>query len=551
MARPTLDDPLYYLHNFRFVLRWLETRYTDLLADDERAFIEDFAALPEASQALLVRMTMRKGALFRASRLRYAEIGDTPSAAAPLIERGFVEAGPPLSLEALFGLLTKAELARLFGERLTALGLGQARKDAWLTALGEAFTEPRTPPEWGLDDEPVYALHVEALGERLRLMFFGNLRQDWSEFVLADLGVARYEPVDFSPASRAFQQRDEIDTYLHLQRCRERLDAEEAPVTIRVDVPDTALANPWLEARRARLLYRLAQQAERRHELTAAETLYAESAHPGARGRRLRMLERLERFEAALALAREIHEAPESEAERQQVRRVLPRLHRRLGLARPSPAATSPVVRLDLTLPPGPGRVEFAVRRHLATPEGPVHYVENTLIGGLFGLLCWDAIFAPLPGAFFHPFQSGPADLGRADFRERRAALFDACLARLDDGTYRQTIRRHHRAKAGRLSPFVDWAVLDDTLLEQALTCLPPAHLRLCFERLLDDVTANRAGLPDLIQLWPDAGRYRMIEVKGPGDRLQDNQRRWLDFFHRHGMPVAVCHVRWAEAGEA
>ena len=33
---------------------------------------------------------------------------------------------------------------------------------------------------------------VGDLCERLRLMFFGNLRQDWSEFVLADLGVFKY-----------------------------------------------------------------------------------------------------------------------------------------------------------------------------------------------------------------------------------------------------------------------------------------------------------------------------------------------------------------------
>ena len=42
-----------------------------------------------------------------------------------------------------------------------------------------------------------------------------------------------------------------------------------------------------------------------------------------------------------------------------------------------------------------------------------------------------------------------------------------------------------------------------------------------------------------------------MIEVKGPGDRLQDNQRRWIGFFCHHGMPVEVCHVRWQSASEA
>ena len=98
------------------------------------------------------------------------------------------------------------------------------------------------------------------------------------------------------------------------------------------------------------------------------------------------------------------------------------------------------------------------------------------------------------------------------------------------------------------------WAIVDEPLVELALTCIPAVHLRLCFERLLGDLKANRAGLPDLIQFMPDAPvgepRYRMIEVKGPGDRLQDNQRRWLTFFHRHAMPVAVCYVSWSTGDE-
>lgn len=110
-------------------------------------------------------------------------------------------------------------------------------------------------------------------------------------------------------------------------------------------------------------------------------------------------------------------------------------------------------------------------------------------------------------------------------------------------------IRATWREKHGLASPFVHWAIVDEPLVELALACIPADHLRLCFERLLGDLKANRAGLPDLIQFMPDAPagkpRYRMIEVKGPGDRLQDNQRRWIDFFCRHDMPVEVCHVRW------
>jgi hypothetical protein len=77
---------------------------------------------------------------------------------------------------------------------------------------------------------------------------------------------------------------------------------------------------------------------------------------------------------------------------------------------------------------------------------------------------------------------------------------------------------------------------------------MPPAHLRKFFERILHDLGANRTGFPDLIQFWPDEARYRMIEVKGPGDRLQDNQRRWLAYCASHEIPVTVCYVQWTAA---
>jgi hypothetical protein len=76
---------------------------------------------------------------------------------------------------------------------------------------------------------------------------------------------------------------------------------------------------------------------------------------------------------------------------------------------------------------------------------------------------------------------------------------------------------------------------------------LPAAHLKLWFERLLRDIRGNRSGLPDLIRFWPAERRYELIEVKGPGDRLQDNQIRWLAYCAQHGMPVRVLDVRWAE----
>ncbi|MHB0776189.1 VRR-NUC domain-containing protein [Halomonas sp. WWR20] len=565
MTLAPLEDPFYYLNNFQTVLGWVGARYPDLLSTQEADFIATFPALPRASRALLARMVMRKGTLFRAGKLDYVEIGAPRAAAQPLIDQGWVEADPVLTLEEVFGLLTKAEILQAFavslatGEKDSAGLKGAAclkkaaslKKAELLERLQPVFAVPRRFSAWWSTDD-VYALTLMDMCDRLRLMFFGNLRQDWSDFVLADLGIYRYETVEFSPESRAFRRRTEVDTYLHLHHCRERFEAGEPLETILMTLP-AIIDNPWLESRRAKLVFQLAQHCERHAELDTALALYADCLHPGARIRRLRVLERRGEHAAALALAREAEQAPESDGERQHLQRMLPRLHRKLGLPKPPRRASAPMARIDLTLPRvevAPS-VEGAVRMHLEETAGPVHYVENTLINSLFGLLCWQAIFAPLPGAFFHPFHAGPADLLRADFHQRRAALFEACLAELESDAYLATIRDNFATKEGLQSPFVHWGVLNETLLEQALACFPAHHLRLWFERLLEDIKANRAGMPDLIQFWPgrDPGqRYRMIEVKGPGDRLQDNQLRWLEFCAEHAMPVTVCYVQWAES---
>lgn len=542
-----LPNPFYYLDNFQRVLQWIAQRYSDLLASEEQAFIDRFHELPQASRALLVRMVMRKGALFRAGKLCYAEIGCPDQAAQPLIEQGWLVRDPVITLDEVFGLLKKPEIARAFGLKAQEKA---ARKQELLETLRHEFPQARSFSEWHAEtDECVYQVGIATLCERLRLMFFGNLHQDWSEFVLSDLGIYRYEQVEFSPSSRGFLSRRDVDDYLHLHRCRERFDQGDYLDDILPDIPAAPFENAWLEGRRNKLLFSLAQQYERCTEWQNALDIYRRCSYPGARLRQIRVLERCEEIDAAHELAKAACDAPESEAEQQALLRILPRLQRKLGHAKLPPVKRHAVERIDLSLPyPVPAAaVEHIVCTHYSCDQAPVIYVENTLINSLFGLLCWRAIFAPLPGAFFHPFHHGPADLHSPDFHRRRADLFAACLSQLDSDEYRQTILDNFHAKQGIQSPFVFWNMLDEDLLKLALDCLPAAHLKKWFERMLLDIPANRSGFPDLIQFWPAEKRYRMLEVKGPGDRLQDNQIRWLDYCVAHDMPVAVCYVQWME----
>ena len=211
MASVSLVPPhrYYYLHNFQRALAWIEQRYSDLLDAGEREFLAQFAALPALSQALLVRMLMRRGPWFRASKLVYEEIPGIEGAAQPLLSLGWLDTQAPMLLEELFDLHTRSELAEVFA---SAERGSSPRKSDWLQALAGVHAAPRRYAEWHPQaSEPVWRVMLGELSERLRLMFFGNLHQNWTEFVLADLGVFKYESVAFDAASRAFQTRADID----------------------------------------------------------------------------------------------------------------------------------------------------------------------------------------------------------------------------------------------------------------------------------------------------------------------------------------------------
>jgi hypothetical protein len=306
----------------------------------------------------------------------------------------------------------------------------------------------------------------------------------------------------------------------------------------------------WLEDRRQKLLFSIAREFERSGEPITALTMYLDCTHRGARVRAMRLRSRAGDWQGARLLCLKAGANPESEAELQQVRRILPRAMRKLGLDADTVYSSPAIPEFELVFDGerAAGAVEYHVRDHLArelADGNTVRYVENGLINGLFGLLCWPAIFASIPGAFFHDFHHGPSDLESSHFYRRRKRSFDACLDLLESDGYAQAIWQTFRQKWGIQSPFVRWHHLDKILLQWALDCFPSAHLRVWFEWIIRDVRENRAGFPDLVQFWPAERKYRMIEVKGPGDRVQDNQKRLLEHCVSREIPVSVCYARW------
>ncbi|GGX44240.1 VRR-NUC domain-containing protein [Saccharospirillum salsuginis] len=538
-ALPDLPEG-YYLDNFRRLLDTVVDRYDDLLSPDDRDFVKRFRALNQAPARLLVRLYTRKGPFFRRDKLNYPEIPDLDAALTDLAQSGLVDLSPELTAGELARLLTLAEL-----RRLDWLPDRKAAKAVLLEMLDE-WPDVQPASDWQVDIPILLPRHWLTL-RRLQLMYFGNEYQSLTDFVLSDLGLFQYEPYSLDRRQRRFNTALEIDQQLALNDLKaEYYQAQEnGDRDTLLQLAGDLLRDDWCESirdRLDRLRNRVGFRLEQWGELDTALALFQTNDQPPARERRCRIDYKAGRYQIAWDTLQQLRDRPRDATEIRFGQRFMPRLARKLS----QPVDPDPVhapIEHRACWPRGNGSVEQLACEHL--PDSV--WLENLLPLGVFGLIHWDLVFREVPGAFHHPFQQGPADLHDPDFLNRRGTSPQRLYRELTARDARDRIRRHWSAKFGRFNPFVHWAALDETLVLRCFDTVPWEHWVAIFHHLWLDLRRHRAGFPDLFQFRPgqDAG-YRFIEIKGPGDRLQDNQRDWLAVFSEAGIPAEVWYVDYA-----
>ncbi|CAB1331855.1 unnamed protein product [Coregonus sp. 'balchen'] len=96
----------------------------------------------------------------------------------------------------------------------------------------------------------------------------------------------------------------------------------------------------------------------------------------------------------------------------------------------------------------------------------------------------------------------------------------------------------------GRVCSLVNWERFSSLQRAQSLvSCLGGSFLGGMFTRMAKDYRHCRAGLPDLVVWNTTSNTYKLVEVKGPSDKLSQKQQIWLDELQRLGADVEVCHV--------
>ncbi|NXG50287.1 FAN1 nuclease, partial [Psilopogon haemacephalus] len=177
-----------------------------------------------------------------------------------------------------------------------------------------------------------------------------------------------------------------------------------------------------------------------------------------------------------------------------------------------------------------------------------IHGEGSTFIT-LYGILMWDIIFmGGIPDVFRNSYQTFPLDLYTDSFYRNRRDVIEARLQQLHTAsseTLAKLVADIWAAQEGKAAALVSWGRFSSLQQAQSLvSCLGGLFLSGVFRHFSKDLRHCRGGLPDLVVWRTHTNHFKLVEVKGPNDRLSHKQMIWLSKLKKLGATVEVCHVQ-------
>ncbi|PWJ39210.1 VRR-NUC domain-containing protein [Sediminitomix flava] len=542
----------YYLLNFLKLIDFVCVQYDDLLSEEEKLFVEQFRSLSQDAQRLYVRLLSRKGPYFLSSKLQYKEVLSIENAITELIDDDFAKSNDRENAVVALYTLTKSELVDWLSVQSFPFpsSFTKAKKQTIISYLLEMENDSL----WDAIDSSMNFISLEKLTyvQLFRLLFFGNLEQELHEFILEDLGVLKYENYPIRKEDRFFQTREVIEASFLMTNLKTELWlAQDAKDVDRVlELGEILLSYPFperLTKRRAKACNQIGRFLETFKLWDQALFFYQQTEQSPSRERQSRVLDKVGEFEQALSICNEIMKNPKDDEEAEFAQMFGEKLKKKLELPFEKAKRVNYPTE-NLILKKIEVRVEQSVLQYYQTLGYDGFYTENLIWSALFGLAFWDIIFQPVPAVFFHAYQRGPVDLFQTEFREKREVEIAARLRELEEGQFlRKLVLERWDEKYLTANWLVSWKKVEKYQLETILDWLSSKQLVLLFDQMSKSLSDFRSGFPDLFIFHPKEDKYALVEVKGPGDQLRSNQRRWLRFFANHQIPHFVAKVKWDE----
>ncbi len=522
----------YYADNLQQLLAFVRWRFGDVLPPSTALYLDRVQSLSSDSLRLLARLLSRKGPVFRPDSLHYPEVTDLTGAVDGLIHSKLVEPGTSIAADTLLRSVRRSELAQWF-PMVTGM-----TKAAAVQALVQRYSDAQIRAQLIRHVQWLTLPNTEQYQQCLRL-YFGDRQRDLSAFVIEDLGLMKYPTYRLSQPDWLTDEPQCLRNHEQLHRCAafsHGLSREQDQLPLANALAQRLLELPVSREQRQikdRALLRIAAHLEQHGHLREALASYGGTQRAPSRERQVRLLTKLGEAERADSLLQNMRNEPLTAAEMDFAARY--------GKRRSAEHTTTQLCLLG----PTPKAIEACAATLLAAEGGRAWHLENQLPLGIAGLLYWDVIFLELPGVFSRPFQLGPNDLFWPDFAQVRLAQLQALESQwqLDhQACIRQLWRtvENHQHTANLL---VNWQVFDQQFVNELTSRVPINALKKLAAFVIRELSRFRSGFPDLLLSHAD-GSFEFVEVKGPNDQLQGNQRRWLKVLAELELPARVVKLK-------
>ncbi len=544
----------YYWDHFQYVLRYVEKHYSEILSEEEFAFLQSYHDLPLPAQCLYLRLCSRRSNWFRINKLQYQEISDVEMACRALATVGFLQFLNPVSdcsASTLLAIFTRKECGELASAFLEDIRIPTAFSKAEAVEFLSSHFSQEELFEVLLDrfGHVVQPLETDRF-EFIQFLFFGSTSRDMTDFVVRDLGHRQFMEVaeeDFIPF---FSTRLEAIQKWKISRWRLALrnlppdeSLDELAMDWEADIwPMADELNDKSLGAFERSLFELARRYERHAQIDSALKLYERSLMPESLERRVRLLQKLGRKTEAVDWARvglEISLNPkelhffEDFVAKQDAKMAIKKVTKTLK------AAEKVSISQEYQ-----GNVEVGVIHYFQKQGFEAHFTENHLWKNLIGLLAWDLIFDLSKQSFHHPFQYAPTSFHSEEFSVESLAEFSRLLDMLDDtDSCLAHLKKVSEMQQGIMNPYVDWFSFDLSVLAALLKHVSSESLKQVCLHFWKNASTHAKGFPDLfIYRGQD---YAFIEVKSPNDHLSAIQHDWHQFFREQKIEIKLLRVVW------
>jgi hypothetical protein len=511
-----------------------------------------------------VRMTNRRGCLFRYAKFSYSEIENMPTALQLLVRQGFAKwlAATDEELYAdVLELFNKEELLGLVAKIVTSppTPLQMERGLGVRSFLSTLKKEKIKEIHLFIQKNIPFSVFFESISEKIicqnnekkiaffRFLFFGNQYQDMTEFVVRDIGLSRFEQFDASKFVPLFTQRAEAEEkweVIEALRLFYEMKGEEiSPLQLYDYFYAWLLKNtpkfPTSAVTHSRLVLKLGEWLEKNKLAEEAAEIYSFTTQSPAPEKRIRLLHKTGQTAKALALCEQLLNEAQNADEllfaqdflaKQSTKRSVRTVTQHLK------EAAQITISKDFKY-----KVELGTIDHFQQEGWNGIYVENYVWRCLFGLVFWDIVFDV---NIHHPLQRRPSDFYSPQFFENRQAKFENRLQSLANfEALQQLLAQRYEEKWGIDNPLMQWHEAMLPLCYLVAGLVPLLSLKQVWLEMAKNLQVGTKGFPDILIWQEKEKKYAFIEVKSMTDNLSAQQLYWLRFFEKVGIEAKVLRV--------